>query len=469
VAALIEAIVFGHVIVSGHVKVGVPKETTAGERRVGLVPEVVEKLRDRGLEVLVESGAGRDYYVDDAYAETGAEVVAGADELWGRSDLVAKVLPPAEDEVGRLREGQALVSLLQPVPSAELVRSLAERGATTFSMDTIPRIARAQSMDALSSMSSVAGYKSVLIGAGALGRYLPMMTTAAGTIKAARVLVLGAGVAGLQAIATAHRLGAQVTAFDIRPEVKEQIESLGATFLEEKPDRTEAPTRPEPAAATEAPEPRTGLAGAIDWLREVFEIGRDGAASGEERTQELERPQAGDEQPDTGGYAREQAEDKQQRDRDLIREHLREVDLVITTALVPGKRAPVLLTAEMVEAMRPGSVVVDLAAEAGGNCELTCPGEVVERNLVQVHGPANLPSEMPIDASRLYARNVVSLLSHLVEEGELRLDFDDEITDAVCLTHAGELRSEAAREALGEAAEAAPAGGSGAPEGEPTR
>ena len=453
-------------------KVGVPKETTAGERRVGVVPEAVEKLRDRGLEVLVEAGAGRGYYVDDAYREVGAEVI-GADRLWGESDLVAKVLPPTEDEVTRLRRGQALVSLLQPVPRAELVRRIAERGASAFSMDAIPRIARAQSMDALSSMSSVAGYKSVLIGANALGRYLPMMTTAAGTIKAARVLVLGAGVAGLQAIATAHRLGARVTAFDIRPEVKEQIESLGAAFLEEEPDRSEAPTQPEPAQKTEAPEPRTGLAGAIDWLREVFEIGRDGDVPREERTQEPERTQAaggeGEAEPSTGGYAREQAEDKQQRDRDMIREHLRDVDLVITTALVPGKRAPVLLTTEMVEAMRPGSVVVDLAAEAGGNCELTRPDEVVEHHLVQVHGPANLPSEMPIDASRLYSRNVVTLLSHLVEEGELRLDFDDEITDAVCLTHAGQIRSEEVRQALGERPEGAPAGGSGPPEGEPTR
>jgi H+-translocating NAD(P) transhydrogenase subunit alpha len=435
------------------VKVGVPKETIAGERRVGLVPEAVEKLTERGLEVMVESGAGRGYYVDDAYADAGAEVMAGADELWRAADLVAKVLPPTEEEVARLRQGQALVSLLQPVPRAELVRRIAERGATALSMDTIPRIARAQSMDALSSMSSVAGYKSVLIGANALGRYLPMMTTAAGTIKAARVLVLGAGVAGLQAIATAHRLGARVTAFDIRPEVKEQIESLGAAFLEEEPDRSEAPTQPEPAPMIEAPEPRTGLAGAIDWLREVFELDRDGGAPEEERTEELERPQAaGGAGTDTGGYAREQAEDKQQRDRDLIREHLRDVDLVITTALVPGKRAPVLLTTEMVEVMRPGSVVVDLAAEAGGNCELTCPGDVVEHHLVQIHGPANLPSEMPIDASRLYSRNVVSLLSHLVADGELRLDFDDEITDAVCLTHGGEIRSEEVREALGEAA-----------------
>ncbi len=228
-------------------KVGVPKETIDGERRVGLVPEGVEKLRDRGLEVLVESGAGRDYYLDDAYKEAGAEIVEGAAELWGGVQLVAKVLPPTEEEAGLLGEGAAVVSFLQPAQDAELIGRLADRSATAISMDAIPRIARAQSMDALSSMSSIGGYKAVLIAANALGRYLPMMTTAAGTIKAGRVLVLGAGVAGLQAIATARRLGAQVTAFDIRPEVKEQIESLGATFLEEAPsDDDEAPTQPEP-------------------------------------------------------------------------------------------------------------------------------------------------------------------------------------------------------------------------------
>ncbi len=434
-------------------KVGVPKETAQDERRVAIVPETVAKLRDRGLEVVVQAGAGREYNLDDAYEQAGARIVPGAAEVHDEADIVARVQRPSREEAERLHDGTLLVSFLQPHGDPELVRALADRGVTAFSMELIPRIARAQNMDALSSMSSIGGYKASLIAAADLGKYLPMMTTAAGTTRPAKVLILGAGVAGLQAIATCHRLGAEVTAFDIRPEVKEQIESLGAAFLEEGPDRSEAPTQPEPAPMIEAPEPRTGLAGAIDWLREVFELDRDGGAPEEERTQELERPQAaGGAGTDTGGYAREQAEEKQQRDRDLIREHLRDVDLVITTALVPGKRAPVLLTTEMVEVMRPGSVVVDLAAEAGGNCELTCPGDVVEHHLVQIHGPANLPSEMPIDASRLYSRNVVSLLSHLVADGELRLDFDDEITDAVCLTHGGEIRSEEVREALGEAA-----------------
>ena len=434
-----------------------PKETIAGERRVGLVPEAVEKLRDRGLEVRVEARAGLDYYVDEAYTEAGAEIVDDAGELWGGSDIVAKVLPPTDDEAKLPAEGAVVISFLQPGQDAAVIRNLTDRGATAISMDAIPRIARAQSMDALSSMSSIGGYKSVLIAANALGRYLPMMTTAAGTIKAGRVLVLGAGVAGLQAIATARRLGAQVTAFDIRPEVKEQIESLGAIFLEESPDddEDEAPGEPQPEEEREE-EPPTGVAAAVEWLKDVFDVGRSGNgadpeadASAAEGSGDGDGDEEGEDDADsTGGYAREQAEDKQQRDREMIREHLRDVDAVITTALVPGKRAPVLLTTDMVEAMRPGSVVVDLAAEAGGNCELTRAGEVVEHDHVHVHGPAALPAQMPIDASRLYSRNVVSLLSHLVEEGELRLDFDDEITDAVCLTHAGEIRSDVAREAL---------------------
>ena len=296
-------------------KVGVPKETIDGERRVGLVPEGVEKLRDRELEVLVESGAGRDYYLDDAYEEAGAEIVEGAAELWGGVQLVAKVLPPTEEEADLLGEGAAVVSFLQPAQDAELIGRLADRGATAISMDAIPRIARAQSMDALSSMSSIGGYKAVLIAANALGRYLPMMTTAAGTIKAGRVLVLGAGVAGLQAIATARRLGAQVTAFDIRPEVKEQIESLGATFLEEAPSDDEAPTQPEPAEEGEEP-PATGVTAAVRWLKDVFELGGSGrSADGSGPNGASEEVEQGDEPTEkddsTGGYAREQAEDKQ--------------------------------------------------------------------------------------------------------------------------------------------------------------
>jgi NAD(P) transhydrogenase subunit alpha len=432
------------------VKVGVAKETIEGERRVALVPEGVAKLRERGLEVVVEAGAGRDFNLDAAYEEAGASIVPDADRLWNEADLVGKVQAPTEDEAGRGREGQLVVSFLPPVPSAALIGTLAERGVTAVSMDAIPRIARAQSMDALSSQSSVAGYKCVLLGADALGKYLPMMTTAAGTTKAAKVLVLGAGVAGLQAIATARRLGAEVSAFDIRPEVKEQIESLGASFVEQEQEA--------PAAATQAIQgpqaPRDGLAGLWDELKLGLGIasgaGSDGAA-GEDATREVD---AQDESSATGGYAREQAEDKQRRDRELIKGRLRETDLVITTALVPGRRAPILLTADMVEEMPPGAVVVDLAAEVGGNCELTRAGETVEHGQVRVIGPRDIPSGMPVHASQLYSRNVVNLLTHLVEDGDLELDFDDEITDGAVVCHAGEVRHQGAREALGHATKA---------------
>ena len=431
-------------------KVGIPQETIEGERRVALVPEGVAKLRDRGLEILVESGAGRDFNLDEAYAEAGAEIV-DAERLYAESDLVAKVRAPTDTEVERLRDGQLVLSFLPPVPSAELIGRLAERGVVAVSMDSVPRIARAQSMDALSSQSSVAGYKCVLIGADSLGRYLPMMTTAAGTTKAAKVLILGAGVAGLQAIATAKRLGAEVTAFDIRPEVKEQIESLGATFLEERKERSTALTQPAPARQ----QPRAGFAGLWDELKLGLGMSLDdgkgdpASANGASDGQAAEADARGSSAP--GGYAREQAEDKQARDRELIKGQLGETDMVVTTALIPGRPAPTLVTTEMVEAMPPGSVVIDLAADAGGNCELTEPGETVEHGQVRVIGPRDIPSGMPIHASQLYSRNVVNLISHLVDDnGELRLDFDDEITAGAVVTHGGDVRHEGAREALGQ-------------------
>ena len=428
-------------------KVGVPQETIEGERRVALVPEGVAKLRDRGLEVLVESGAGRDYNLDDAYEEAGAEVV-DSERLYGEAELVAKVRAPTDAEVDRLREGQLVLSFLPPVPSAELIGRLAKREVTAVSMDSVPRIARAQSMDALSSQSSVAGYKCVLIGADTLGRYLPMMTTAAGTTKAAKVLILGAGVAGLQAIATAKRLGAEVTAFDIRPEVKEQIESIGAKFVE--PEQEEEPEEEE---IEEEEEPR-GFAGALQRVKTALgaqELAPSSGVGDDSENEPLEEAEEEEDSSAPGGYAREQDEEKQRRDRELLSERLRETDVVITTALIPGKSAPTLLTEEMVDGMAPGSVVIDLAAEAGGNCELTKPGEVVEHRLVHIHGPLDLPSSMPVHASQLYSRNVVSLVSHLVDDdGELQLDFEDEITDGVCLTHEGEVRHAGAREALGQ-------------------
>ena len=445
-------------------KVGVPKETVEGERRVALVPETVGKLVDReGLEVLVEAGAGRDYNPDAAYEEAGATLVSDAADLYGEADIVVKVGRATADEVELMHEGTLLVSFLAPHADPQLVGRIAERGITAFAMELIPRIARAQSMDALSSMSSIAGYKSTLIAANALGKYLPMMTTAAGTTKASRVLVLGAGVAGLQAIATTRRLGADVFAFDIRPEVKEQVESLGAKFLEEEPEE------PEPApdeAAEEDVEQRGGLGGLVDRVRLALGVptgdarpSEDGRAQGgDEAEDEDEGEEDDEEEEDTGGYAREQDEEKQRRDRELIHSFVKEVDVVITTALVPGKPAPTLLTEEMVDDMPPGSLVVDLAAEAGGNCELTEAGEVVSHGMVDIHGPLNLPSTMPIHASQLFSRNVNSVLSHLIQDGELELDFDDEITDQAVVTHAGEVRHEPTREALAEGKAEAQAG-----------
>src|SRR5829696_6393188 len=322
--------------------VGVPKEVVDGERRVALVPEGVAKVRDRGLEVAVEAGAGRDFHPDSAYEEAGARVVTHPQRVWDEADVVAKVRAPTDAEVERVRDGQLVVSFLPPMPSAELIQRLADRGATAVSVDAIPRIARAQSMDALSSQSSVAGYKCVLLAANALGKYLPMMTTAAGTTKAAKVLILGAGVAGLQAIATARRLGADVSAFDIRPETKEQVESLGATFVDEERER-----RAEPIAEPAQPAgPRTGLAGLWDELKLAFGAspdsgGRNGSGAASREADE----EAGESATAPGGYAREQSEDKQQRDRELLKRHLSDIDVVVTTALVPGRRAPILLTA----------------------------------------------------------------------------------------------------------------------------
>ena len=431
-------------------KLGVPKETLDGEQRVALAPDGVVKLVDRGVEVLVQAGAGRDYNVDEAYEEAGAQVVGDAEELWRTADVVAKVRAPTEGELELAHEGSIVISFLQPVQQAELVGELAGRGVTVLSMDAIPRIARAQSMDALSSMSSISGYKGVVIGADALGKYLPMMTTAAGTTKAAKVLVLGAGVAGLQAIATARRLGAEVSAFDIRPEVKEQIESLGAKFVEPEPEEPE-----EEEEEIEAEEPPRGLAGLMQRFRtsigadELVPSAGEDEDSGDEEEEEEEEED--DDASAPGGYAREQDEEKQRQDRELVSERLRETDVVITTALIPGKPAPTLITKEMVDGMAPGSVVVDLAAEAGGNCELTKAGEVVEHGLVHIHGPLDLPSSMPIHASQLYSRNVVSLVSHLVDDdGNLELDFEDEITDGVVVAHEGEVRHADAREALGQ-------------------
>ena len=358
-------------------RVGVPRELEPGERRVALVPDAVGRLGASGIEVAVEQGAGAAAsFTDDAYREAGAIVLASAAEVYESSDLVAKVAKPSEHEAGALREGVVLVGFLQPLTDREGIDRLASRGVIAFAMESIPRITRAQPMDALSSQSTVAGYKAVLLAAERLPKFFPMLMTAAGTVPPAKVLVLGAGVAGLQAIATARRLGAVVSAFDVRPVVKEQVESLGATFLE---------------------------------------LG----VRGEETA---------------GGYARELTEEEQRQQQEELAARIPDFDVVITTALVPGRPAPRLIPASAVEAMRPGSVIVDLAAEAGGNCELTSPGEEVERGGVRIVGLTNLPSTMPYHASQLYARNVTALLQHLAPEGELRLDFDDEIIAGTCVT-----------------------------------
>jgi len=377
------------------VKVGTPKESAPDERRVALVPDTVTRLAQAALEVNVESGAGAAAYItDDAYRQAGATIVENASALLGEVDAVLKVEAPTIGEVNLVKSGAVLISFLQPATQGDIVRALAKRGVTAFSLELVPRISRAQSMDALSSQASVAGYKAVLMAAGRVGKFFPMMMTAAGTIPPARVLVMGAGVAGLQAIATARRLGAVVSAYDVRPAVKEEVQSLGATFIE---------------LALE--------------------------------TQEGE-----------GGYAREQSEEFLRKQRELIGEHVAKSDVVITTAAVPGRRAPLLVTGEMVKGMRPGSVVVDLAAETGGNVELTQVGKDVEVGGVTIIGTRNVPSTMPLHASQLYARNVANLLLHLVKDGAIVLDFQDEITKGCCVTHGGEIVNERAKQLVASAA-----------------
>jgi len=376
------------------VKVAIPKELAPDERRVALVPDTATKLKAASLDVSVEAGAGAGAYIsDDAYAAAGVKVVKNAATLLADADAVLKVQAPSTEEVDLLKSGSVLISFLQPATQADVVKALAKRGVTAFSLELLPRISRAQSMDALSSQASAAGYKAVLMAAGRLGKFFPMMMTAAGTVAPARVLVMGAGVAGLQAIATARRLGAIVSAYDVRPAVKEEVQSLGATFIE--------------------------LA--------------------------LESQQG------EGGYAREQSEEFLRKQRDLIGEHVAKSDVVITTAAVPGRRAPLLVTGDMVKAMRPGSVIVDLAADTGGNVELTQAGKDLDVGGVTIIGTRNVPSTMPLHASQLFARNVMNLLLHLVKDGAITLDFQDEITKGSCVTHGGAIVNERAKQLIGAA------------------
>ena len=363
-------------------KVGVVRETLPGERRVALVPDAVSKLIAARLEVAVQAGAGSEaFYTDDAYQKAGATLVPDARTVLGQADALLKVQPPSLDEVAALKSGAILIAFLQPSAHAEVVKALATQKVTAFSLEFVPRISRAQSMDALSSQAGVAGYKAVLIAANRLGKFFPLLITAAGTVTPSRVLVLGAGVAGLQAIATARRLGAVVEAYDVRPAVKDEVKSLGATFVELP----------------------------------------------------LEAQQG------QGGYAAQQSEEFLRRQRELIGEHVAASDVVITTAAVPGRKAPILVTKDMVARMRPGSVIVDLAADTGGNVELTKLGEAVVTGGVTIDGPRNLASTMPVHASQLYSRNVSTLLLSLVKDGQPNIDFNDEIVKGSCLTNAGEL------------------------------
>jgi NAD(P) transhydrogenase subunit alpha len=369
-------------------RIGVVRETTPGERRVALVPETVGRLAKSGNEVVVERGAGEaSSFPDRMYTDAGGTI----GDAWS-ADLVLKVARPSDDELGRIREGAVLIAFLQPLTNHELVRELARRRVTALSMDAIPRITRAQSMDALSSQATVAGYKAVLLAAVALPRFFPMLTTAAGTIAPAKALIIGAGVAGLQAIATARRLGAVVEAFDTRPVVKEQVQSLGAKFLE-------------------------------------VDLGETGEGA--------------------GGYAKELSEEAHRKEVELLAKAVKENDIIITTAAIPGRPAPKLITADMVRSMKPGSVIVDLAAETGGNTDLTQAGKVIDVDGVRIDGTTNLPSTMPYHASQMYSRNIQSLLGLLItKEGKLSLDMNDDVIKGTVITKDGDVVHEQTKKIL---------------------
>ncbi len=378
-------------------KIAVPRESAEGETRVALTPQTAGQLVGDGVEILVQAGAGEaSFFSDEQYAEAGVTVVPDAASLYGQADLILRVGRPTDQEIGMLKPGQVLIGTLGTLSNPKLAEKLAAAGVTAISMDAIPRITRAQSMDSLSSQSTVGGYKAVLLAADRLPKFMPLLTTAAGTVRPAKGLIMGAGVAGLMAIGTARRLGAVVEATDVRPVVKEQVQSLGGTFLEV------------------------------------------------EMTEE-EKAQA----ETSGGYAREMSDDYKRRQAELIARRVGEADFVITTALIPGRPAPRLITDEMVASMKPGSVIVDMAAEAGGNVEGSEPNKVVEKHGVTIIGFTNLPAMMPAHASQMYAKNVQTLVKHLLSDGALSLDFDDEITRGATITHDGRVVNEATAKALG--------------------
>jgi len=387
-------------------KIAVPREIAEGETRVALTPQIAGQLVADGIEVLIEAGAGEgSSNPDEAYEEAGATIVPDAPSLYGQADMVLRVGRPSDEELQMLKKGTVLIGTLGTLARPEIAQQLAERGVTAISMDAIPRITRAQSMDTLSSQATVGGYKAVLIAAERLPKFFPLLTTAAGTIRPARGIVMGAGVAGLMAIGTARRLGAVVEATDVRPAVKEQVQSLGGTFLEVEM------TDEEKAKAETA-----------------------------------------------GGYATEMSDDYKRRQAELIAERVKEADFIITTALIPGRPAPRLVTEAMVKSMKPGSVIVDMAAEMGGNCELTEPGKEVVKHGVRIIGITNLPATMPASATQMYAKNIQTLVKHLVKEGVLTIDLDDEITRGATITHDGKVVHEATAKALGiEAPAPAPA------------
>jgi NAD(P) transhydrogenase subunit alpha len=384
--------------------VGIVKESFPNEARVAMVPALIPQLAKAGIEVIIESGAGDAAgFLDEEYSAKGAKVVSGRAEVFQGADLIAQVRAlGANPEQGKadldlIRDGQAIVGMCEPLTEHDANKALADKGATLFSMEMMPRITRAQSMDVLSSMATIAGYKAVLLAANELPKMFPMMMTAAGTIAPARVFVVGAGVAGLQAIASAKKNGAIVEAYDVRPAVKEQVESLGGKFVE-------------------------------------LELETDTAE-------------------DAGGYAKELGEDFYKKQREMMTKVIAESDVVITTAAIPGKKAPILVTEEMVKGMHPGSVVVDLAAERGGNCELTKSGETVVEYGVKIIGPENIPTTVPFHASQMYAKNVATFLLHLVDEGNLKIDTEDEITEGTLITQGGKVVNPRILEAMGVSSE----------------
>lgn len=377
-------------------KIAVARESVLGENRVALTPDQVSRLTKKGWEIAVEAGAGNaSLCPDDEYIQAGATIVGDRPTLWQWGDILVKVAPPTEEELALLPEGSTFASLLNPLGKPEMVQKIADKKITALGMELIPRTSRAQSMDVLSSQAGVAGYKAVLMAAAALPKFFPMLTTAAGTIRPAKVFIIGAGVAGLQAIATARRLGAVVEAFDIRPAVKEEVQSLGAKFVE---------------------------------------------------------VQLEEETATAGGYAKEVSEDSKKKSQELIAEHVAAADVVITTAQVPGRRAPILVTDSMIAAMRPGSVIVDLAGEQGGNCEGCEAGRDVLVHGVTIIAPINLPSTVAVHASQMFAKNMATLLQLLIPDGEMNLDFEDDILDSVCITHQGEVRNERVKQAIAQTA-----------------